>query len=192
MKKSNALIIDRSGYKVGLNEIDGLEAILRKSVEPIIEFVADKAYWTKPEFDTSEYKSRDGFIPYSHNCGGLELTIIVPSFESYSWGFLGFGECDECDGESQCGYHGQECASESGGHLDAKFRVWLKFEGLDDDGTLRFYLYCGGGNGDAPYFRTKAERTLFETEFSSKTLAGAERNAKRAVKSLLSLLKRSA
>ena len=102
-----------------------------------------------------------------------------------------FGECEECgdakkypQGDHQCGYDGVECADESDGGLDAALRIWFKFEGLED-GALKFYLYAGGGNGDAPYFRTKGEIDLFEASFECKSLGGLKRAAAKHVKALL-------
>ncbi len=184
--------------KTGINEVEGLKEVLLKSMAPMLAFVKDKTYWNDDlELSESEYKSRDGFIPYRENCGGIELTCIIPKCEEYDWSFLEFGECDQCGTPDlgldrhglpkQCGYNGDSCGCESDGHLDAKFRVWLKFEGLDD-GVMSFYLYCGGGNGDAPYFRVKAETTVFEESFQGKTLKQVQAQAVKAVKKLLKQL----
>lgn len=184
---SKALVIDRSGYKVGVNEIQGLRDAIHAALKPVQEYVKDKAYWHDTiDIDDTEYKSRDGFIPYTHNCGGAEISLIVPKGEEYDWSFLEFGEYTPCeDGQSDEDYD-LDCQAEGDGHLDAKFRVWLKLEGYDSDtGEMSFYLYCGGGNGDAPYFRTKAEATLFESEFKAKTLAQFSTRAAKAVKALL-------
>ncbi len=187
-------------YKIGVDEIEGLETAMTEVLKPVLEFINDRVYWGKISIEPTEYRSRDGFIPYSSNCGGSEIDLVVPKCESHDFRFLEFGECDTCQelqdknelnshGEiAQCGYDGQECCSESEGHLDAKFRVWLKFEGLKD-GIMSFYLYCGGGNGDAPYFRTSGEQTIFESEFSVKSLAELKRKGKIEVNKLLKKLK---
>lgn len=180
------LIIKKDAYKIGINEIEGLKDAMTSALVPIQKYLKDHVYWNECEIEETEYLSRDGFIPYSSNCGGVEICLVIPSCEQYDFDFLEFGECDECeagDGK-QCGYEGMECASESEGHLDAKLRIWLKFEGLEDE-TMRFYLYCGGGNGDAPYFRTKYEATIFESEFTAQSIASFKLAARIEVQKLL-------
>ncbi len=177
--------------KVTIDQLPGLEQALHDALMPLAAILRDKAYWApdlKPE--ATEYRSRDGFIPFSHNCGGMELRLHVPLCEQYEFSFLEFGECDECGQDTvdgipqQCGYKGQECASESEDHLDAYMRIWLKFEGLDSDGLLNFYLVMEGGNGDAPYFRSKYLPTLFEASFTCRTLKGFKRASAKALRDL--------
>lgn len=194
MKKAIKVEMGQS-YKLGMDEVVGLEMYMRAVFAPISEHITNLAYWTTEDklVDTVEYKSRDGFFANKDNCGGLEIRIVVPKCEEYDFDFLKFGECDECgkseytEGDGQCGYEGVECASQNEGHLDAALRIWFKFEGLED-GTLKFYLYAGGGNGDAPYFRTKAEADLFEASFEAKSLAGIKRAAAPHIKALLKVL----
>lgn len=179
-----------NSYKVGIDEIVGLKKEMTKLIKPIQDAVHDKAYWARETtFESSEYKSRDGFIPHSHNCGGLDLTIIVPKCEEYDFGFLEFGEwdgthyCDEKD-KANC-----ECPYDQDGEYDAKLRIWFKFEGYDQDtGELEFYLYMGGGNGDAPYFRTKYEQDIFEASFTCKSINGLKRAASKHIKALLKVI----
>lgn len=179
--------------KVTIDEVEGLAKVLEALMTPVRDQLAKHVYWNDLKVTPSEYQSRDGFIPYASNCGGFQLEFIVPKCEEYNFGFLDFGQCEDCGSEAHggemCGYKGQECGLEGDGHLDAKLRVWLKFEGQDPDGTLRFYLYAGGGNGDAPYFRTEHEITLFEREFTAKTLSGVRYRGAAAVRALLEVLK---
>lgn len=180
-----------NSYKLGMQEIIGLEFAMREVFKPVQELIAESAYWTDSDslVDTVEYKSRDGFIANKHNCGGLQIRIVVPKCEEYDWSFLNFGECDDCKpgDNGQCGYNGQECLSESEGHLDAALRIWFKFEGIEGD-ELKFMLYVGGGNGDAPYFRSHAETDIFEAEFTCKSVAGLKRAASKHIKALLERL----
>lgn len=187
-KASKTLKIDRTGYKVGSQEIAGMHAAMSEVLAPLLAALKDRIYWDDNlGFGPAEYKSRDGFIPHSHNKGGLELHTVIPKCEEYNFGFLEFGECEDC-GEAQCGYHGQECGAESEGHLDAAFRVWLKFEGFNADGRMEFYLVASGGNGDAPYFREKHFTTLFERSFTARTLAEFRTRGARAVKALVRMI----
>jgi hypothetical protein len=189
MKPSIKLTKDaKHSYKIGLDEVVGLESVLRKILEPVRAHLNDLDNWSGDnwfQFETVEYKSRDGFIAHSHNCGGIEIRAIVPKCGEYNFDFLEFGEYEEQEkGQSDEDYDRQRDIEEYEGHLDAQLRVWLKFEGIED-GTLKFYLYAGGGNGDAPYFRTKYETDLFEASFEVKSLAGIQRAASKHVKALI-------
>jgi len=171
--------------KVGVNEVKGLLPAMTLVVSPIVKHLKQSIYWDDNlGFEQSEYKSRDGFIPYSHNCGGLELCTVIPSCESYSFPFLEFGEWDGthyCDGKDKDNCN---CSDDSDGHYDAKLRVWLKFEGIEN-GIMSFYLVLSGGNGDAPYFREKYSSTYFESSFEAKTLSEFKRLAKREIAKLI-------
>jgi hypothetical protein len=179
--------------KVGIREIKGLESVLRELAAPLLAEIKQGVYWDENlSFEVNEYTSRDGFIPYSDNCGGLELSVIIPSCESYNFGYLEFGECDPefCDCHTPEHANGSgECSLDIDGHKDAKLRVWLKFEGIDSDGTLNFWFYLGGGNGDAPYFRTRSEATVFEESFSVKSLAGLKRKGQSVIKRMIKVVK---
>jgi hypothetical protein len=192
------LIIDNRSYKIGLDEVGGLKTAMSEVMSSVQEHIKQNIYWNDVELIDAEYKSRDGFIANTSNCGGLYISVVIPKCESYEFDYLSFGECDECINSTeldkhgspkQCGFDGQECASESEGHLDAHLKVWLKFEGIDEDGLMSFYLVLSGGNGDAPYFREKYQPTLFETEFTAKSIAGFKRQAAIAIKKLLKVMK---
>lgn len=175
-------VLKHNSYKIGMNEIEGMEKVLRDALEPVRQEFADRIYWGSVGIESTEYKSRDGFIPHSHNCGGVQIMEIIPECESLDWGFLEFGECDgECPPDAGC-----QCDDE--GHLSAKVRVWLKYEGQDVDGSHAFYLYMGGGNGDAPYFRTSYESTLFARTFKANDLQSLEREASAVVAELLKFI----
>jgi hypothetical protein len=154
--------------------------------------IQDKAYWLRDNsiLEESEYKSRDCFMAHSHNCGGIEIRQIIPECEQSEFDYLEFGEwdgthyCDESDTDN-C-----DCSYENDGHYDAKLRIWFKFEGYDSEsGELSFYLYLGGGNGDAPYFRTHSEQTIFEASFTCKSVEGLKRSANKHFKDLLKIIK---
>jgi len=179
-----------NSYKLGLDEVVGLEAAMREVAKPILDALREHMYWNRDvNWDKAEYKSRDGFIPYKSNCGGLEIIEVIPECERCDFDYLEFGEWDgehHCDGTDtdNC-----ECAYAVDGEYDAKLRIWFKFEGFDEDtGSLNFYLYLGGGNGDAPYFRTKYESTVFEREFSCKSVAGLKRAASKHVADLAKII----
>lgn len=175
--------------KIGINEVQGLKAAMKSVIEPVRAAIKENIYWSDVELIESEYISRDGFIPHSHNCGGFEITEVIPECEQYEFGYLEFGSWDGehyCDGSDK---DNCECSSDSDGHYDAKLRVWFKFEGIDEDShELKFYLYLGGGNGDAPYFRTQYEATVFETEFTCKSIKGLSRASSKHIKKLLKII----
>jgi hypothetical protein len=180
-----------NSYKLGMNEVEGLKNAMTKVFKPIEDILKSKMYWNESGliYDV-EYKSRDGFIAHSHNCGGLMIRQVIPKCEEYEFSYLEFGECDECSGEKQCGYEGMECGSMNDGLLDASLRIWFKFEGYNKEtGELEFYLCAGGGNGDAPYFRTQYEQDLFEASFACKSIEGLKRASSKHIKALANILK---
>ena len=175
--------------KTGVNEVDGLKDAMHQAMTPILDLIKSKVYWNDSlELNDSEYKSRDGFIPHRHNCGGVELTLIIPKCEEYEFGFLEFGQCDPEYCTCHTGENDQGCELDIDGNNDAKLRVWLKFECIEN-GVMSFYLVLSGGNGDAPYFRETYSSTYFETEFNCKSLKSFETKAKTAISKLLKVMK---
>lgn len=169
-------------YKTGVDEIVGLKEAMEAAMLPVRNLLREKAYWDRElEFSALEYKSRDGFIPYSHNCGGVELGMHVPECEQYEWSFLEFGELTE-------EYLRDEEPWENEGELDAYLRIILKFEGVAEDGTLQFYINASGGNNDAPYFRVSELPDLFEASFECKSVAGIQRAASKHIKALIKIV----
>lgn len=168
-------------YKIGVDEIEGLKEAMLEAFKPVSDLIQEKVYWNDSLLSDAEYKSRDGFIPHSHNLGGIILGVIVPVCERYEFEFMEFGDCEYC-GMNKCGE--SECASESEGHLDAYLRIWFKLESVSDDGEMSFYINASGGNGDAPYFRTQYLADIFEASFSCKSVAGLKRAASKHIQAL--------
>lgn len=188
--KIDTKALNRYSKKIGVNEIIGLKDAMRDLMKPLQESILDKTYWNNQiDLIDSEYLSRDGFWAHSHNCGGLEISEIIPQCEEHNFTHLTFGEWDGqhyCDGKDK---DNCECPYDSDGHYDAKLRIWFKFEGYDPNTKeLSFYLYCGGGNGDAPYFRTKYEETVFEASFTCKSVEGLNRAASKHFKALMKVI----
>lgn len=183
------IIENKNSYKIGIDEVEGLKDAMKEVLAPVLNRINEDVYWNILELEETEYKRRDGFIPYSHNCGGVEISAIIPKCEEYNFGYLEFGEWD---GEHYCDEkdkHDCECPYDSDGEYDAKLRIWLKFEGYDQEtGELSFFLYLGGGNGDAPYFRTKYESDIFEASFSCKSVNGLKRASAKHVKALMKVI----
>ena len=97
-KKNNKLQINMGdSYKLGMNEVVGLEQAIREVFQPVVKHLQTKVYWNTLELEQVEYKSRDGFIPHSHNCGGLKLAFYIPKYEQHEFGFLEFDECEGCN-----------------------------------------------------------------------------------------------
>jgi hypothetical protein len=179
-----------NSYKIGLDEVVGLKTAMLKLFKSIEKAIKQHVYWNEGSLiDEAEYKSRDGFIPHSHNCGGLQIWTVIPKCEEYNFGYLEFGEWDgehysDCTEPDTC-----DCGTDSDGEYDASLRIWFKFEGYDKETRdLNFWLYLGGGNNDAPYFRTAHETTIFEASFSCKSIKGLERAASKHVKALLKII----
>jgi hypothetical protein len=167
--------------KVGVDEIEGLKPLMLELMRPLQAKVKEHVYWNDCALTEAPYKSCDGFIPHSYNCGGIQLDLVIPKCEEYEFSFLEFGECDDAECIAN---HEHHCSYEDEGHLDAGLSVWFKFEGYNQEtGELKFYLVLSGGNSDAPYFRSMP--TIFETEFTAKTLAGVRLFGERAIKKLI-------
>lgn len=182
MTKQAVKIVQGDSYKIGIKEVVGLETAMREAMVPLAEALKQKIYWSDIDLKDTEYKSRDGFIPYSDNCGGIQILEIVPKCEECEFDFISFGECntpEDCKDECMCSVEG---------HLDAKLRIWLKFEGIEN-GVMSFYLVVSGGNADAPYFREKYSSTIFEASFQTASLAMFKKKAARHVAKVLELIK---
>jgi hypothetical protein len=193
MSKSKIQVDMNGSYKLGMHEVVGLREAMAKAFEPVRALVQERVYWSEVEFKDAEYKSRDGFIPNKDNCGGVMIDLVIPKCEESSFSFLEFGECDGCNEDcSVCMAtlpdSSGECMSESENHLDARLRIWFKFEGINDDGNLEFYINACGGNGDAPYFRIGNLADVFEAQFTAKSVAGIQRAASKHIKALIKAL----
>lgn len=175
--------------KVGIDEIEGLKKVMQDLMLPLQKRLKQKVYWNDCELTEAEYKGRDGFIPYSHNCGGIQINVVIPKCEEHDFSYLEFGEIEdsEVEGMTEEEREEYEMSMDNEGHLDASLEIWLKFEGLDEStGELKFYLVLSGGNHDAPYFRNTP--VIFETEFSAKTLAGVKLFGERKIKKLINVM----
>lgn len=178
-------------YKIGMNEIEGLKESIEEALEPLKKVLKDKIYWgDKVEFESAEYLRRDGFIPHSHNYGGLQFYTVIPDCEASEWPFLEFGEVTDEDLEDCSNEDEEESYRESlssGGHLDAALNIWFKFEGLNKEtNEMTFYLVASGGNNDAPYFRDLP--TLYESEFKATTLEQVKAEGKKQVLKMIKKL----
>lgn len=167
-------IINKDSYKIGVDEIEGMKEAMRDVLQVFVKALP-KEIAEIGHFDEAEYKSRPGFIPNSNNKGSIEWYAIVPKCYEYSAPkLLEFGECD---GSQDCD---NDCICYNDGLLDAKLRVWLKYEGGN-----AFYLVMSGGNGDAPYFREKDQPVLFEKEFTANSLEELKTKGKEAVREMI-------
>jgi len=169
-------------YKIGINEVEGLRETMTTLMKPVQAALKENVYWNDVDLDQAEYKSRDGFIANSHNYGGITINLVIPKCEEYEFSYLEFGECDtpeECE---------DECICECEGHLDAALNIWFKFEGLNKDGSADFYLCLHGGNGDAPYFRTKYSTDIFGTEFQATGILDLQSKAQKHIETLIRLI----
>lgn len=199
--KSKIEINMGNSYKCGMNEVVGLREAIAEAFKPVLEVLRSNAYWYEElDFDDVEYLSRDGFIPHSHNKGGLMIGLHVPKCEEYDFSFLEFGECDGCNKDCNrcCGaiddpkdpdYNHGECHSECDNQLGAYLRIWFKFEGINEDGELEFYINACGGNGDAPYFRVEHLTDLFDASFTAKSVIGVTLAAAKHIKALVKILR---
>lgn len=172
-------------YKIGIDEMPELRLAMFEVLKPILVTLNNQQSATDRlfEFSEAEYKSRDGFIPYSHNHGGVQITGHIPEFckDDYSW--ISFGEHDD-----DCKYH--ECNCDDDGLLDAYLVLWLKYEGLDENGVGQFYIVVSAGNEDAPYFRIKNMPTVFESSFEASSVDEFKRRVDIHVANIIRMIKK--
>ncbi len=183
-------INNHGSYKIGLNEVQDLKETMLEIMKPIQAALKSKIYYSEVDLDEAAYKSCDGFIPYSHNCGGIEISEVIPKCEEYDFSYLEFGDCEHTS-DDDCGYDddgSSECVNECEGHLDAALKIFFKFEGLDKNGTGSFYIILHGGNSDAPYFRSSTD--IYEAEFDASTMDELKRNSQKAISDLIRIIKK--
>lgn len=176
--------------KVGIDEIQGLKQAMKVLMKPIQDILKQNIYWHEVELTEAEYNSRDGFIPHSDNCGGIQIREHIPQCEQYEFDYLEFGQWD---GEHYCGddkSNSCNCMYDDDGGYDAYLSIWFKFEGYDTTTKeLSFYLVMSGGNNDAPYFREQYLPTLFEASFTCKSVFELKRIATKHINKLIKVIK---
>ena len=190
-------IVEGNSYKIGMDEVMGLENMLNQVVKPLQDILLKKVYWmNEVNFNKREYKSRDGFSAYSHNCGGIEFREVIPECEASSFNFLEFGEVDsdDIDGYSSMSDEEKEIArdkevDDSIGYFDSALLIGISFEGFNKKGQLQFYIYLSGGNGDAPYFRTKSLTDIFDASISAYTMVDAQKKLTLQINKILKIIK---
>ena len=178
------IIENEHTYKIGMNEVEGLRDSILKAIEPMVEVLSDSMCFGDQSIEDAEYTRRDGFIPHSHNHGGIQMHVHLPKCQEYDFSWIEFDEYETNCEEGNCG-ECDVCCDE--GHFDAFVKFWFKFEGIDEDGNMQFYINLSGGAQDAPYFRTVP--TLAETEFTAKTLKQVETKGRQAVLKIIKDLK---
>jgi hypothetical protein len=62
-------------------------------VKAVREFILELGY-SKDRISELDCRSRDGFIPFSHNKGGLEAIAFIDLYSAYSMGGVGFDNAD--------------------------------------------------------------------------------------------------
>lgn len=187
MLHHKSLKIKANSYKIGLDEVEGLKDAMNRALHPIVDSLQDRVYWSSVAPIEAEYKSRDGFLAHSHNCGGLIIQEIIPECESRLFSFLEFGEWDGTHYCSNPDIGDCECCLAQDNEYDASLCIWFKFEGFNN-GMMQFYLVVSGGHNDAPYYREQYMPTLFESSFEAKTIKEFERKAKSHINKLLKFI----
>lgn len=183
--KSLNLVTDSYTYKIGMNEVAGLETSITKCLEPLKQALTKKVC-EDITFESAEYLRRDGFIPHGHNCGGLQFNNTIPKFMACEFCKLEFGEVtddDLADCKTDEEREELEQSYSDEGYLDCHLSIWFKFEGFNDDGEMMFYLVASAGNNDAPYFRNIP--TIFEVEFKCNTLKQLENLGTKKVNAMI-------
>lgn len=119
----------KTSYKTGVDEIVGLADAMRLSIKPLLDHLNELDDWCGDgwfKMESAEYKGRDGFIPHSHNFGGVEIGAVVPKCGEYNFSFLEFGEIEREPGQSDEDWDAQRDIEESDGHLEAVPKLKLR------------------------------------------------------------------
>jgi hypothetical protein len=193
MKATAIQVKQGNSYKIGMNEVVGLRESMLKVMKPLQEALQQAQGWGSPEdwfeMNDAEYTSRDGFIPHSHNCGGIQINQVIPECGSCDFPKLDFPEFEpDHDGMTDKELDQQRDSESGDGLLDAHLRVWLKLESVEKltDGNclMKFYLVASNCT-EAPYFRHRTARDLYECEFHAVTLKQFENTAAKKIKELI-------
>ena len=177
-----------NSYKIGLHEVVGLKAAMTRVMQPLLVALNDAESWCGDgwfKLSEAEYKSRDGFIPHTHNCGGLMIESVLPEcgqsdFPSLNWPEYTPSE----DGMTDDQQDEERQSYADNGYLDCHLRIWLKFEGFDNRGNMQFYLVASSCD-EAPYFRHRNAVNHFEASFTAATLSSFERKAAVQIRKLV-------
>lgn len=189
-RMNNIQIKQGNSYKVGMNEVIGLKEAMTAVMLPLQAALRDAQSWSSNadwfEMNEAEYKSRDGFIPHGHNLGGIQINQVIPECGQSDFHNLDYPEYKPTSDDMTEEQQEIERQTEAGeGYLDCHLRIWLKLEAVDllSDGSyiMKFYLIASNCT-EAPYFRHKAARDLFECEFQTCSLEAFKRKATAAVK----------
>ena len=171
-----------SSRKQYLDENDMLNLTVKKSLGPLQDYLKNRMYWNSEcELTPVECRSRDGFIPYSDNCGGYELHAVIPYCEHGDDSVLD-EYCFNAEGDLLDDF---DCD----GNYDKGLYIIFKYEGVNEKNEHVFYVNCSYGNGDAPYFRTKHLPTIFENEIKGKSISVIKNKLDKTIKVMIETLK---
>lgn len=190
--RTQVKIAQGDSYKIGLDEVVGLKLVLTSLMKPLQAALNEQQSWGSHDWfqiTEAEYKSRDGFIPYNSNCGGLMIESVVPDWGQYDFQCLAWPEFTPSSESLTEEEQDEERQSDSdGGQLDSYLRIFLKFEGFNEKtGAIQFYLNASTCD-EAPYFRLKYSKDLFESSFEAKTLVELHTKGKKHIAKLIKRL----
>jgi hypothetical protein len=176
-------------------ELDNVETVqgLNETLKEWLESLSMPFEVQTQSLENFEFRRRDGFIPHSHNRGGLDLIGItdisglmgsgshfgtaIESWVETSWDDTRndlIKDNPKMDHESDEFFDlvYQSC---SGDYDTVAWRVRVMYEG---NGVLSIYA---GYDKDAPYFRWN-DGVSFETQLTFKTISGLKRQLKALTK----------
>lgn len=186
----------------GFKETDNFETLnLDATIRDWLETVKLPFEPSTKNIEAFEFRRRDGFIPHSHNCGGLDLfadtTVaylmgsgehfgtVIEQWTEDAWDdarkdllerATEDGETVDVDSDEFYDDTYRYCSDE---YLGIAWRVRVMYEG---NGRLTVYA---GYDTDAPYYRFRGKFAhLFEETIQFKTLSGLKRQLERMTKRL--------
>jgi len=80
-------------HALKIEDLDLTKRTADAIVKAVQEFMLELGY-TKERISELDCRRRDGFIPFSHNKGGLEAIAFIDLYSAYSMGGVGFDNAD--------------------------------------------------------------------------------------------------
>lgn len=180
-------------HALKIEEVDVSKAIADGIVAALQAFALELGF-SEEHTDALECRSRDGFIPYSHNKGGIgahayqsqlhayiertgfdHADAVLDRYYQYTADY--YAEANNLSKDVSTWSDDQRDEMEQGYAEDSESTVFFKlqamYQGINDDGMHSIDLSCMVNVSDAPYHRGYDD--IVEIELKFKTVAGLKK-----------------
>lgn len=156
MRLANNVIKGHSGFPMGLGNIDDNAAWVKETLKDVLENFDFAFEGFRPELDEIEHRSRDGFIPYSHNRGGFDVKSFSDLYE-----YFGTGQVP-CDAMQKAIDQGLKDALEAFVENNPE----VLFQGIAPE-ELSYHSLYDAGLGQYAEILSETEREFLSGDYSS-------------------------